>query len=191
MLSGDRLRSLVGYAFVADVNVSLGTVVWQRNYAQHIADEGLKVPVCLAVPSAGACSRILPFNKVLLSPGFCRNFGSGCEPECRHFIGVLSFDDEFREDAACGGIQEKFRQAVAQGTGHHQLRGRDSEPDGAQPGAEGVPDGLREGDGEVLKQSLTDDSRLDEDVVGVQLAPDGVAVFGRRAMEVLVAAAAG
>src|SRR5277367_483159 len=57
-------------------------------------------------------------------------------------------------------------------------------------GAEGVPDALREGDGQVLKQSLTDDSRLDEDVVGVQLAPDGVAVFGRRAMEVLVAAAA-
>ena len=37
---------------------------------------------------------------VLLSPGFCRNFGSGCEPECLHFIGVLSFDDEFREDVA-------------------------------------------------------------------------------------------
>jgi hypothetical protein len=31
---------------------------------------------------------------------------------------------------------------------------------------------------------------MDEDVVGVQLAPDGVAVFGRRAMEVLIAAAA-
>ena len=28
----------------------------------------------------------------LLSSGFCRNFGSGCEPECLHFIGVLSFD---------------------------------------------------------------------------------------------------
>src|ERR1700721_1789687 len=53
----------------------------------------------------------------LLSPGFCRNFGSGCEPECLHFIGVLSFDDEFHEDVACGGIQEKFGQAVAQGTG--------------------------------------------------------------------------
>jgi hypothetical protein len=52
-----------------------------------------------------------------LSPGFCRNFGSGCEPECLHFIGVLSFDGEFPEDVACGGIQEKFRQAVAQGTG--------------------------------------------------------------------------
>ena len=62
---------------------------------------------------------------------------------------------------------------------------RDAGPDGAQPGAESVPDALREGDGQVLKQSLTDDSRLDEDVVGVQLAPDGVAVPGRRAMEVL------
>ena len=72
---------------------------------------------------------------------------------------------------------------MAQGTGHDQLRGRDSGPDGAQPGAEGVPDALREGDGQVLKQPLTDDSRLDEDVVGVQLAPDGVAVPARRAME--------
>ena len=67
---------------------------------------------------------------------------------------------------------------MAQGTGHDQLRGRDPGPDGAQPGAEGVPDALREGDGQVLKQSLTDNSRLDEDVVGVQLAPDGVADSG-------------
>ena len=35
-----------------------------------------------------------------------------------------------------------------------------------------------------------DHGRLDEDMVGVQLAPDGVAVFGRRAMEMLVAAPA-
>ena len=66
---------------------------------------------------------------------------------------------------------------------------RDAGPDGAQPGASGP----RRAAGRrrpSTKQSLTDDSRLDEDVVGVQLAPDGVAVFGRRAMEVLVAAAA-
>ena len=30
----------------------------------------------------------------------------------------------------------------------------------------------------VLQRSLADGRRLDEDVVGVQLAPDGVAVFG-------------
>ena len=64
---------------------------------------------------------ILGNCKVLLSPGFCRNFGSGCEPECLHFIGVLSFDDEFREAVGCGGIHEKFRHALAQGIGHDQL----------------------------------------------------------------------
>ena len=50
-----------------------------------------------------------------------RNLGSGGEPERLHLIGVLSFDDEFREDVGCGGIQEKFRHALAQGIGHDQL----------------------------------------------------------------------
>jgi hypothetical protein len=95
----------------------------------------------------------------LVSPGFCRNFGSGCEPERLHLIGVLSFDDEFREDVTWSGIQEKFRHALAQGVGHDQLRGRDAGADGAQPGAEGVPNALGEGDGEALKRSLTDDGR--------------------------------
>jgi hypothetical protein len=49
------------------------------------------------------------------------NRGSGGEPEHLHLIGVLSFDDEFREDVGCGGIQEKFRHALAQGIGHDQL----------------------------------------------------------------------
>jgi hypothetical protein len=49
------------------------------------------------------------------------NLGSGGEPERLHLIGVLSFDDEFREDVGCGGIQEKFRHALAQGIGHDQL----------------------------------------------------------------------
>ena len=49
------------------------------------------------------------------------NPGSGGEPERLHLIGVLSFDDEFREDVGCGGIQEKFRHALAQGIGHDQL----------------------------------------------------------------------
>jgi hypothetical protein len=51
--------------------------------------------------------------EVLVSPGFCRNLGSGGEPECLHFIGVLSFDDKFREAVAWGSIQEKFRHALA------------------------------------------------------------------------------
>ena len=129
-------------------------------------------------------------NKITRESRVLPGLRSGGEPECLHFIGVLSFGDEFREDVAWSGIQEKFRQALAQGVGHDQLRGRDAGPDGAQPGAEGVPDTLREGDGQVLKQSLADDGCLDEDVVSVQLAPDGVAVFGRGAMEMLVAAAA-
>src|SRR5271163_4966070 len=126
----------------------------------------------------------------LESPGFRQNSGSGGQTEGLHFVGVLSFDDEFREDVAWGGIQEKFRQALAQGIGHDQLRGWDAGPNGAQPGAERVPDELREGDGQILKQSLAYDTRLDEDVVGVELAFDGVAVFERLAMEMLIALAA-
>jgi hypothetical protein len=56
---------------------------------------------------------LLQVISVLESPGFYRNFRSGCEPERLHFIGVLPFDDEFCEDVARGGIQEKFRQALA------------------------------------------------------------------------------
>jgi hypothetical protein len=38
---------------------------------------------------------------------------SGGETEGLHFVGVLSFGDEFREDGAFGGIQEKFGEALA------------------------------------------------------------------------------
>jgi hypothetical protein len=38
---------------------------------------------------------------------------SGGEAEGLHFVGVLSFGDEFREDGALGGIQEKFWEALA------------------------------------------------------------------------------
>ena len=69
------------------------------------------------------------------------NLGSGGETESLHPVGILSIDDEFREAVARGGIQEKFRHALAQRIGHDQLRGRDAGADGAQPGAEGVPDG--------------------------------------------------
>jgi hypothetical protein len=55
----------------------------------------------------------------LASPEFWPNPGSGREPERLHLIAVLSFDDEFREAVACGGIQQKFRHAVAQRIGHH------------------------------------------------------------------------
>ena len=38
---------------------------------------------------------------------------SGGEAEGLHFVGVLSFGDEFGEDGAFGGIQEKFGEALA------------------------------------------------------------------------------
>ena len=38
---------------------------------------------------------------------------SGGEAEGVHFVGVLSFGDEFREDGALGSIQEKFGQSLA------------------------------------------------------------------------------
>ena len=68
--------------------------------------------------------KIYAFVVLLVLPRESRvrpNRGSGGEPEHLHLIGVLSFDDEFREDVGCGGIQEKFRHALAQGIGHDQL----------------------------------------------------------------------
>ena len=49
----------------------------------------------------------------LESPGFAQNFGSCGEAEGLHLVGVLTFDDEFREDVGLIGIQEKFRKALA------------------------------------------------------------------------------
>src|ERR1700730_16688335 len=131
-----------------------------------------------------------PSPHILVSPGFgpisaqdaSRN-AAILSVSCRSMTNFAKMSPvaEFRRNSG-----RRWRRALATTSSE----GGDAGPDGAQPGAEGVPDALREGDGEVLKQSLTDDRRLDEDVIGVQLAPDGVAVFGRRAMEVLVAAAA-
>ena len=44
---------------------------------------------------------------------FARNFGLGDETEGLHFVCVLSFGEEFREDVGLVGIQEKFRKALA------------------------------------------------------------------------------
>lgn len=52
-------------------------------------------------------------NPILESPGFAHEFGSCGEAEVLHLAGVLTFDDEFREDVVFGGIQEKFRQTLA------------------------------------------------------------------------------
>jgi hypothetical protein len=49
----------------------------------------------------------------LVSPGFAQSFGSGGEAEGLHFVGVLSFDDEFGEDVVLVSIEEKFGQPLA------------------------------------------------------------------------------
>ena len=144
---------------------------------------------CMAIARASPHTSIA-FYMILVSPGF----GPISAQEASRntcIFSVFCRSMRIREDVGCGGIQEEFRHALAQGIGHDQLRGRyrpgrtvrSQEPKAYQTRC-------GKATARVLKQSLTDDSRLDEDVVGVQLAPDGVAVAGRRAMEVLVAAAA-
>ena len=54
-----------------------------------------------------------PQQLKLESPGFVHGSDSCSEAEVLHLVGVLTIDDEFREDSALGGIQEKFRQALA------------------------------------------------------------------------------
>src|SRR5256885_4234044 len=69
------------------------------------------------------------------------------------------------------------------------VRRLDAWADGSSPGAGGVPYSLREGRGQILQQSLADDAGLDEDMVGVNLAFDGVAVLERFAVQMLIAVA--
>jgi hypothetical protein len=50
---------------------------------------------------------------ILESRGFADDFASSGEPEGLHLIGVLTIGDEYREDVAFGGIQQKFREGLA------------------------------------------------------------------------------
>ena len=74
--------------------------------------------------------------------------------------------------------------------GNNQLGWRNARTDGSQPGAEGVPHERGKADRQVLKQSLANDASLDEDMIGVELAFDGVAVVERLAMQILIAISA-
>ena len=47
----------------------------------------------------------------LVSPGFAQSFGSGGEAEGLHFVGVLSFDDEFGKDVVLVSIEAEIRAA--------------------------------------------------------------------------------
>ena len=87
------------------------------------------------------------------------------------------------------GTQEKFRERVAKRGSHDQFRGRESRANRAQPRAEGTPHELGEFGGQILKQSLRDDARVNEEMVGVDLAFDGISIVVRFPMQVLVAVA--
>ncbi len=77
--------------------------------------------------------------------------------------------------------------ALAQRGGDDELGGRDAGSNGSQPRAEGVPDELREDGGEILQQALGYESGLDEEMIGVELALDVIAIVKGFAMHVLIA----
>ena len=77
---------------------------------------------------------------------------------------------------------------MSQGDGRDLFGGGETRSDRAKPGAERSPDQRRHRGGEQLKHALGDESELDVPVIGRQFAADGVAVDGRFAVEILVAA---
>jgi hypothetical protein len=72
-----------------------------------------------------------------------------------------------------------LRQPLAQRSGAHQFGGRDPRSNSAQPRSERFPDKLREDRGEILKQALSDEPGLDEDLIRAELALDVIAILER------------
>jgi adenylate cyclase len=84
----------------------------QEHFSDGIADD--IITELSHVRSLFVISRNSSFSyKGLESLGFAQNFLSSCELEALHFIGIRSFGEEFREDVAFRGIQEKFRKPLA------------------------------------------------------------------------------
>ena len=143
-LSG-AAQLVVPLGYATDVfNASSGSTFWSRPVDISV------LPIAIRISGGSGSARLLEFGSgepdvppgqtpgttvgsltdpdvflqtspYLVSSRVRPNLGSGGEPEHLHLIGVLSFDDEFREDVGCGGIQEKFRHALAQGIGHDEL----------------------------------------------------------------------
>ena len=67
-----------------------------------------------------------------------------------------------------GRIGEKYRQAMAQRDGHDEFGGHDAGADGAQPGAETLPDRRRGAERKGLQESLGNDAELDDLMSGIQ-----------------------
>src|SRR5271166_5378659 len=87
-------------------------------FAQLDVFSRLRTSARISLPCANRCSAVAPptfpvIPITLESRGFAHKFGSCGEAEVLHLVGILTFGDEFREDVVFGGIQEKFRQALA------------------------------------------------------------------------------
>ena len=82
------------------------TVLYSENvYPDDSVERRIYGPdVRLIFPKATESSRVRSLRGIWVSGG---------EAEGLHSVGVLSFGDEFRDDGALGGIQEKFGEAVA------------------------------------------------------------------------------
>ncbi len=74
-------------------------------------------------------------------------------------------------------IQEKCGQALAHRSGNNQLGRWDANSNGSQPGAKRAPHKRGKDHRQVMRQTLTDDTGLNEYVIRMRLAFDGVAVF--------------
>ena len=58
-----------------------------------------------------------------------------------------------------------------------KFRWWDARAYGSEPGAEGGPNEIGEGDRKILKQTLSDDSGLDENMIGADFAFDLVPII--------------
>jgi len=73
-------------------------------------------------------------------------------------------------------MQEKCGEALAHRGGNNQFGRWNAGTNGAKPGAKRAPHKRRKDHRQVVKQALTDDTGLNEYVIRMGLAFDGVAV---------------
>ena len=114
--SQSLIRDILGNPFYA------GAYVWARRPVTTLLVDGRLEKRQGAMRPAEECRVFIPDHHAgyidwatyeLESRGFAHEFGSCGEAEVLHLVGILTFGDEFREDVVFGGIQEKFRQALA------------------------------------------------------------------------------
>ena len=72
---------------------------------------------------------------------------------------------------------EKFGEGLAEGNGDDHFGGGQSWPNGADPGAKGLPHQLGFGGRKDLQQALGDEAELDVAMISRDLAADVVTVF--------------